>query len=185
MTASVAKKRFNTSEYRKMAEMGILPERGIELIEGEIIEMSPIGGKHLSCVNTLAELLSEQLGKSVILSIQNPVQLDVLSEPEPDIAILKRISSRYADHLPTAKDTLLLIEVADTSYAYEKEIKLPLYAKSLIPEYWIVRLETAEIEVFWHPSGENYLQHQLFRRGEIAQSQHTSLALPVNEVFFL
>lgn len=182
MPTQVSRKRFTVSEYHKMAEAGILPERGVELMNGEIIEMSPIGSKHLSCVNTLNELLTEKLGRTVIVSIQNPVQLNDFSEPEPDIALLKRDQNRYADRIPTSADTLLIIEVADTSIHYDRTVKLPAYAKSSIPECWIVNLEAREIEVYWQPFGDTYRNREILCPGDLVVARRFDLSLDVSEI---
>lgn len=182
MSATIAKKRFTVADYHKMAEAGVLPERGVELINGEIIEMSPVGSKHLFCVNTLTELLTLKLAGKYIISVQNPVRLNNFSEPEPDLAVLQRVDNRYADRLPGAKDALLLIEVADSSYVYDREVKLPAYAQSGIPECWIVNLEAQEVEVFWAPLGDAYQYSEVLRAGDVMRAQYFDLELPVAEV---
>lgn len=182
MPAVIAKKRFTVSDYHKMAEAGVLPERGVELINGEIIEMSPVGSKHLFCVNALTELLALKLAGKFIVSVQNPVKLNNFSEPEPDMAVLQRVENRYADRLPEAKNALLLIEVADSSYAYDREVKLPAYAQSGIPECWIVKLEAQEVEVFWAPLGDTYQYSEVLRAGDVLRAQYFNLELPVAEI---
>ncbi|HRF38071.1 MAG TPA: Uma2 family endonuclease [Saprospiraceae bacterium] len=182
MPAVIAKKRFTVADYHKMAEAGVLPERGVELINGEIIEMSPVGSKHLFCVNALTELLTLKLAGKFIVSVQNPVRLSNFSEPEPDLAVLQRVDNRYADRLPAAKDALLLIEVADSSYVYDREVKLPAYAQSGIPECWIVNLEAQELEVFWLPVGDAYQHNKVWRAGDVVRAQYFELELAVGEI---
>lgn len=182
MTFQVSKRLLNIEDYHKMAAAGILPDSGIELVNGEIIEMSPIGSKHLSCVNTLMELLFENLGRKVIISIQNPIQAGDFSEPEPDIAVLKRTPKRYADKIPTAEDVLLVIEVADTSLAYDREVKLPIYAESGIPEFWLINLDQQEIEAYWQPSGNTYKYRALLRAKDIVEAQYFELKIPVDAI---
>jgi len=182
MTFQVSKRLITVDDYHKMAEVGILPDRGIELINGEIIEMSPIGSKHLSCVNTLAELLHEALGRSAIISIQNPVRLGDRSEPEPDVAILKRSPNHYADSLPAAADVLLLIEVADNTLAYDRDIKSIIYAESGVPEFWLVNLKERCIEAYWEPVGKAYKYRALLRPGDVAEAQYFDLKLEVAKV---
>jgi Uma2 family endonuclease len=162
MTSYPPRKRlFSLADYQQMADSGILPERGVELIEGEIIDMSPVGSRHLSCVNTLLELLNEQLGRSVIISVKNPLQLNDYSQPEPDVALLKRVEHRYAHRLPGPADVLLVIEVADTSLAFDSQVKRRLYAMNGISDYWIIDLEARQIAVFRHPEGEDYRSHSV------------------------
>jgi len=183
MSIQVSKRLITAEEYHKMAEVGILQERGLELINGEIIEMTPIGSRHLSCVNLLNEILLEQLGRKVIVSIQNPVRINQFNEPEPDITILKRTENRYADRLPTAEDVLLVIEVADTSIDYDRNIKLPIYAESGIPEYWIVNLDQQEIEAYYQPFENAYRHRVLLRPGDTLEAQGIDLEIPVETIF--
>jgi Uma2 family endonuclease len=128
----------------------------VELIAGEIIQMSPIGKRHAACVNVLAELLREQLQRSVIISVQNPIRLDDYSEPQPDIAVLKRREDFYRSALPQPADVLFVIEVCDTTLEYDRQIKLPLYARAGIPEVWLVNLADEQIETYAQPAGDAY-----------------------------
>lgn len=148
---------FTVEEFHRLAEAGILREDDrVELIRGEILEMSPIGSRHAAAVNRLARLLIQALENQAIVSIQNPVQLGKDSEPEPDLVLLKPRADEYAHALPQAGDVLLLVEVADTSLAYDLEVKLPLYAQHGIPEVWVVDLLRERVLVFRHPQGESY-----------------------------
>lgn len=182
MPFPVSKRLFTAAEYFRMGEVGILQETGIELINGEIVEMSPIGSKHLACVNRLNALLTAILGSNAIVSVQNPVVTGELSAPEPDISILRYRSDFYASKLPHAEDVLLLIEVADSSLEYDRSVKRPLYAQSGIPEYWLVNLEKDEIEAFWEPAGDHYKSSELLRAGETLQSRSIDLKLEVNQL---
>lgn len=166
-----------------MGEVGILEERGLELIKGEIIEMTPIGSRHASCVNLLNEMLSEKLGRQVIISVQNPIRINEYTEPEPDIALLKRTEDRYATQLPTGDDVVLVIEVADSSVDYDRTIKLPIYAESGIPEYWLINLDRHEIEVYWQPAGQAFRFRELLRRGDILKAKGLELEIDVAEIF--
>jgi Uma2 family endonuclease len=127
-----------------------------ELIEGEVIYMSPIGSRHAACVNRLTAVLSMLLNNQAIVSIQNPIQLSLFSEPEPDVALLRPRDDFYASHLPTPADVLLVIEVADTSLDYDQHTKLPLYARSGIAEAWIVNLNNNTISVYTQPAVGQY-----------------------------
>jgi Uma2 family endonuclease len=123
----VEKRRFSVHEYHRMAEVGILSEDDrVELIEGEILEMSPIGSRHAACVDRLNRLLNGFADLSAIVRVQSPILLDVNSEPEPDISLLRPSDDFYAGGHPTPGDVLLLIEVADTSVERDLEVKLPL-----------------------------------------------------------
>jgi Uma2 family endonuclease len=153
----VTRRAITVADYYKMAEVGILTEDDrVELIEGQIIEMVPIGSQHASKVNTLNYLLVSTLGDRAIVSVQNPVRLSDILEPEPDFAILKPRADRYAASHPTAADVLLLIEVADSSLNYDRIVKARLYARHGIAEFWVVNLKARLITVHRAPAGDAY-----------------------------
>ncbi|MBK7871303.1 MAG: Uma2 family endonuclease [Saprospiraceae bacterium] len=161
MTATLPKRLFTVEDFYKMLESGILNEDDrVELINGEIVEMSPIGSKHAACVKRLNELLKDLLGKSVIISVQDPIRINEFSEPEPDIAIVRRRADFYADSHPEPQDVLLLIEVADSSFPIDRKVKVPLYAEAGIPEVWIVDLIQEKMLVFRLPKGKKYQEEQ-------------------------
>ncbi len=150
-----ARRLFTIEEYHRMAETGILrPEDRVELINGEILEMSPIGSHHASCVNNLNRALVLGLGMRAVVSPQNPVQIPVHSEPEPDVAVLRPRS--YKTAAPTAEDVLLLIEVAETSLRFDRTVKLALYARAGMPEYWLVDVSAETVTAYRRPAGETY-----------------------------
>lgn len=176
------RRRFTVDEYYRMAEAGILHEDDrVELIEGELIEMSPIGSEHAGCVDALGTLFHERLGSLVHVRIQNPVRLSQRLEPEPDVALLRPRADRYRDSHPGAADILLLIEVADTSLAYDKRTKLRLYAREGVPETWIVDLGGSRVEAHRRPeTGATRSQPRTFaetawlrRRSQIWRSRWT------------
>lgn len=159
--------RFTISQYHQMSEAGILSENDkVELINGEIIEMSPIGRRHTACVNRLNSVFSELLGKKVIVAVQNPILLNNLSEPEPDIALLKPRTDFYESGHPQPQDIFLLIEVADSSIEYDRDVKIPLYASSGITEVWLVDIYQQVIIVYRYPSENGYRDIQTLSRGE-------------------
>ena len=153
----VARRALTIAEYHRMGEVGSLTgrDRG-ELIEGELVAMAPIGSEHSGTVNALTRLLVEIVGDRGVVAVQNPVQLDDLTEPEPDFAVLKPRPDYYRRATPRADDVLLLIEVADSSLAYDRAVKRSLYARHGIPEFWIVNLTAGEVEVCRTPTGDNY-----------------------------
>ena len=164
MVVAPTKRRFTVDEYYRMAEAGILrPDERVELVEGEIIRMAPIGGWHAKCVNFLAKWAILILGERALVSIQNPVRLSLGSEPEPDIAIVRPDTNRPADAHPGPHDVLLIIEVADTSLRYDRQIKMPLYAAASIPEAWIVDIDQRQILV--HRSPRDGIYQQTFTVG--------------------
>jgi Uma2 family endonuclease len=165
-----------------MAEVGILPDRGVELICGEIIEMSPIGSKHAAVVDRLNRLLSRQLGDEWIVRIQNPIAIGEFSEPEPDVAVVKFRAGFYEDGHPQGGDVALLIEIGDSSLAYDREVKLPVYAQSGVPECWLVEVEKKEIQAYWGPAGDTYRFSHLVRKGETLQARHLPFEAAVDAV---
>jgi Uma2 family endonuclease len=184
MSAQLEPRRFNVTEYYKMAKAGILkPDDRVELIEGRIIEMSAIGSPHAACVARLARLLPKATGEKALLWAQNPVRLDDFSEPVPDIALVTLRDDYYAARHPTPNDVLLLIEVADSSPLKDRNIKVPLYARARISETWLVNLPKEIIEVYSDALNGKYRKGQKFKRGEVAKSPTIKgLSLKVNEI---
>ena len=157
MPSEVAKKLFTVDEYYRMAEAGILgPEDRVELIDGEIIQMSPIGVRHLGCVNAATALFTAAFGVRAVISVQNPLQLNDYTEPEPDIVLLKPRKDFYRHKHPYANDALLVVEVSDTTLRYDRNVKLPRYAAAGVPEVWIENLEDDELLVYRDPVGKIY-----------------------------
>ena len=153
----VARRALTVAEYHRMGEVGILTERDrVELIEGELIAMSPIGSEHAGTVNALNRLLVQAVGERGVVAVQNPVRLDDLSEPQPDFAVLKPRADDYRRATPRSADVLLIVEVADTSLAYDRDVKRSLYARHGVPEFWIVNLAANEVEVCRAPTGDQY-----------------------------
>jgi Uma2 family endonuclease len=169
MTAPpLSRHRFTVDEYHRMAENGVLTEDDrVELIDGEIIDMAPIGIGHIGHVNRFARVFGRLLGDLATVSPQNPVRLGPRLEPQPDVAVLRFRSDDYAGLMPTPEDVLLLVEVAESSLAYDRDVKGPMYARAGIPELWIVNLIGHEILVYRDPSPEGYRTLQAARPGDI------------------
>jgi Uma2 family endonuclease len=149
--------RFRVEEFER-AFQGV-PH--VELLRGEVYQMSPIGPKHVHKVAQLDARLQETLrGKAVVL-VQSSLRLSEDSEPEPDLMVLKPPLDRYREKLPTPEDVLLLVEVADTSLEFDREAKLPLYAEAGIPEVWLVNLKENLLEVYRDPRGGRYREIRL------------------------
>lgn len=149
--------RFNIDEYSRMGEVGILgPEDRTELIDGEIVRMSPIGARHASVVDRLTQVLVRRIEGGAIVRVQNPLMLDECSLPHPDIVLLQYRDDVYADDQPGPDDALLVVEVAETSGRYDRRIKLPLYSRAGVPEVWIVVLGDKRVEVCRDPVGRQY-----------------------------
>lgn len=157
--------RLTVGEYYRMGEAGIFArDARVELIEGEVIDMAPIGSRHGSTVKRLNALLMAAVGARGVVSVQDPLRLGELSEPQPDLMLLKPRADFYADAHPTAADVLLLIEVADTSARYDREIKLPLYARHGVGEVWIVDLEARLVRFHRAPVDGAYTEGRTTER---------------------
>jgi Uma2 family endonuclease len=155
----VRRHRFSVDDYHAMVEAGVLKEdERVELIEGEVVAMSPIGKLHASCVNRLMALLFRRIGEQATISVQNPVQASSFSEPQPDVALLKYREDFYAARHPRPKDILLVIEVADSTLDYDREVKMPLYARSKIAQSLLVNLSSDVVEVYSKPVEGNTLR---------------------------
>ena len=149
---SLQRHRFTVTDFHRMGEVGILSEDDrLELIDGEIFDMPPIGSQHGGRVNHLNRILTKAVGESAIVSVQNPIILGDHSELEPDLALLRPRPDFYTDSHPHAPDVLLLIEVADSTLQTDRDIKVPLYARHGIPEVWIVDIRDRRILRFAHP----------------------------------
>lgn len=157
LETSVRPHLFSVDEYHKMGEAGILCEEArVELIEGELIDMPPIGSLHAGKVMRLVSFLTTALSRRAIVSPQNPVRLGERSEPQPDLTVLRWRDDFYEKSHPRPEDILLLIEVADTTVRYDREVKIPIYARYGIPEVWLLDLQAACVEVYLQPSSDGY-----------------------------
>lgn len=180
---NVPKRRFTVEEYYRLAEVGILgPEDKVELINGEIVKMSPIGPKHAGIVNRIMRFFQMLLGEKYLISVQNPVRLSTYSEPEPDIAVLYPRSDHYTSRHPQPKDVALIIEVSDSTFEYDTKIKLPLYAEAEIKEYWIIDLQKDQILVHTEPVGSTYQKQSVFQRGDTLTSPSLPTGVVVEEL---
>lgn len=171
MTVSPTKLRFDIEAYYKMSEHGIIPQKNTELINGEIIKMTPIGSSHAACVDKINRFLFELLEDDLIIRVQNPIRLNNHSEPEPDISILKSKADFYASGHPQAEDVLLVIEVADSSLEHDRNIKSNLYAEAGISEYLIINLEESQIEFHQNPQDGKYQQVSFFLEKKVLKLQ--------------
>lgn len=184
MAVPLVRHRVTIGEYHQMGEAGILTEDDrVELIEGEIVEMPPIGPPHAGGVIRLAQLFTDALGGRALVSQQNPVALSDHSEPQPDVTLLRPRADYYARSHPTPADVLLVVEVAETSVGSDRRVKLPLYARAGIPEAWLLDLPGDALEVHRQPSPEGYREVQRFRRGgRLAPQAFPELELRVDDL---
>jgi Uma2 family endonuclease len=184
-TPTYTRYKFTVEEYMRMGEAGVFPpDVRVELIEGEIVDMSPIGDRHAWCVGWLTRTLTLRLEHVALVWAQNPVRLNKRSEPQPDILVLKPRDDFYKDRKPRPEDVLLLIEVSDSTFAFDKSVKMPLYARAGIPEVWIVNLVDECVETFADPSGGAYQTVATFTHGEKLRPHVLKrLRLGVSEIF--
>ena len=167
MQIEVNKKRFTVDEYYQMAAAGILrPEDRVELIDGEIVQMSPIGDRHALCVMIANNLFARALGAAALINVQNPLRLNKYTEPQPDIVVLKPRADYYKHKKIRAEDTLLVVGVSDSSIRYDQKIKVPRYAEAGIPEVWIENLQVDELLVYRDLAEHRYSVCKTLRRSD-------------------
>jgi Uma2 family endonuclease len=167
MVVELKRRQFTTQQYRQMLTIGVLQEGDrVELIEGEILEMAAVGSRHTGQVKRLNRIFSAQLDPSVLISVQDPIELGPRSEPQPDLALLRFQADFYASAHPQAEDVYLLIEVSDSTLEYDRTVKAPTCAQAGITEYWIVNLVDDVIEVYRLPRGNRYQQVSRLARGQ-------------------
>lgn len=156
--------RITVDEYYRMGEVGLLAsDARVELIEGEIIDMAPIGIGHSSVVNQLTRSFVVAVGNRGVVQIQGAVALDSISEPQPDIAVFLPREDFYRHSRPSRAETLLIVEVSDSTLAYDRDVKVPLYARHGIPEVWIVDLQHGELRCYGSPADGRYADQRVTR----------------------
>ena len=167
MPTDISRKLFTVEEYHQMAEAGIFHNSDrTELIDGEIILMTPIGVRHAACVMRTATLFVEAFGRRGAVSPQNPVQLNDWTEPQPDVVVLKPRPDFYAGRRPRPDDALLVVEVADSSLRFDKTVKLPHFAIAGIPEVWVEDLQNEAVLVYRDPVGNTYTTNMTLHAGD-------------------
>ncbi len=174
---------FNTEAYHRMGEAGLLDGQRVELLEGRIIDMSPIKPKHAGVVAFFIHYLSRQLSEDYIVNAQNPIALSDWSEPEPDVSILRYRADFYKRSHPQPEDIHLLIEVADTSLEKDQKVKLPLYAAAGIPEVWIVNLPQQQLEQYTEPAADGYRSIRIYRAGDRLEQEWIGGVLEMGRLF--
>ena len=168
MPVDVERRRFTADEYQRMGEAGILSERDrVELIDGEILTMSPIGSPHGASVDRAAEAFFRAVTARAIVRVQGAIRPNYYSEPQPDITLLRRRDDFYGSGHPAPPDVLLVVEIADSSLRFDREIKAPLYARSGIVEYWLVDLTNETVTRYTTPENGAYRDTSVHRRGEV------------------
>ena len=179
MSVQMQRRLFTVQEYHLMGEAGILGEDDrVELIEGEIVQMAAIGTHHATCVRRLIRQFRQLPEESAILDIQNPIQLTERTEPQPDLVLLQPRADYYETAHPMPSEVLLLVEVSDSTVDFDRDVKVPNYARCGIQEVWLWDLEVNCLEVYRFPTADGYTSMQKFERGEMV----SPLAFPEFEV---
>ncbi len=178
-------KKFSVDDYYRMADVGILsPDERVELLCGEVIEMSPTAIRHAACVDKLTTLFAVGTNGRAHVRIQGPVRIDNMNLPEPDVALLKLRPDEYTTGHPKPDDVLLIIEVADTSIETDRKVKLPIYAAAAIPEVWIVDLAASAIEVYRSPRAHTFTECSVLKAGaSISPLAFPDMEIPVAALY--
>ena len=182
MVSPVARRWLTVEEYHLMAEVGILQDQNLELINGEILEISPVGSEHASIVEKLKDLLTVKLFQQAIVRVQNPIHLSKYSEPEPDLAIVQYREDYYRNAHPSPSNIIAVVEVADSSLAYNLEVKLPLYAEHRIEEFWLININQQQLEVYTRPAGDTYKLRQIYKQDEVVRLPKFDLKIDVRDL---
>lgn len=179
-----ARKLFTVTEYHQMIEAGVLKaDDRVELLNGEIIEMSPIGPRHASHVDRLVHILPHKIKGKATLRVQSPILLNDYSEPQPDLTLLKPRADFYAGGHPTPADVLIVIEVSDSTVEKDRRAKIPTYALAGIPESWLTDLVEDRIEVHSNPYNGIYQEVRISQRGQkVISNSIPQLKLKADEV---
>jgi Uma2 family endonuclease len=186
MALHVLKGPFTVESYQRLAELGVLREDDrVELIAGQVVEMTPIGDRHASCVRRVLGLLARHALERAILDVQNPAVLGEHDAPQPDLTLLNPRPEGYPRH-PRAADILLVIEVADTTLAYDRDVKIPLYARARIPEAWLVDLTAERIAVHREPHAGSYAHVRSAGPGDLLTPVHLpDVTLAVSDILMV
>lgn len=183
MAVELQRRLINAAEYHLMQRAGILTaDDKVELLRGEIIHMSPRSSQHSNTVRRITQLLYQKVASSTVISVQEPISMSDLSEPEPDVALLSQPHSKYQGRHPQPLDVLLLIEVSLSTLESDRTIKLPLYSEAGIPECWIVNLQEGEVEVYRQPLADGYRVSIRYKPGEDIPLPSLGVSLAVSDI---
>jgi len=187
MSVQFQRWQFTVRDFARMVDSGILAENDrVELIDGEVRHMNPISSRHAAIVNRLNSILSSRLGERAIVSVQNPVILNDFTEPQPDIVVLRPRDDFYRHELPGPEDILVVIEVAGSTLEYDRDEKIPRYAKMGIPEAWLVDVNDQVVTLYSQPHGDGYLHSPAFARGQELESvEIPDLRVAIDDLFLI
>ena len=184
MAVDLKRYRFTRDDYHRMGEAGVFRTGvRVELIDGEIVEMNPIGRRHIGAVDRLVDIFVPLVRGQAISRIQSPIALGDYGEPEPDLVLLRRRADFYTESDEQPEDILLVVEVAETSERYDRRTKAPLYARFGIIELWIVDLVHSRIRRYLDPTPDGYASTQIYHRGEsLSPLAFPNLMIPVADI---
>jgi Uma2 family endonuclease len=172
VSVQVARRHFSVAEYDQMISAGVFTDDDrLELIDGEILEMSPIGERHAACVRKANHTLVHLLGSRSLVSVQCPIDAGGWSRPQPDVALLVPRADFYSGAHPGPRHVQVVIEVSDTSLDYDAQVKVPLYARAGFKEVWLIDLGSAVVVVFTQPREGRYTHERTYERGEVVVSR--------------
>ena len=172
MAVDITKRRFTADEYQRMGETGILCEDDrVELMDGEVVAMTPIGPRHCACVDRTTRAMVTQAGETAIVRVQGSVRLDLFHEPEPDLVLLRPRADFYSSAHPGPADILLIVEIAQSSIDYDRDVKAAVYAKMGIAEYWLADLNANVLSCHSAPGDGGYRRVEQLHRGQVVSPQ--------------
>jgi Uma2 family endonuclease len=180
MTITLAK--WSIEDYHRMLNAGIFDNHFVELLKGEIVNMSPEGESHAYFSSTAAEYLMQLLGDRALIRSAKPITLPNDSEPEPDIAIVERLGREYLEHHPYPQNIFWLIEYSDSTLEKDLDLKTKVYAEVGIPEYWVVNLRKRQVVVFRDPEDSDYLSKFTISEGTINPSAFPEISISVASI---
>jgi Uma2 family endonuclease len=182
MAIEISRRLFTVHDYHRMVDAGILCEDDrVELIRGEILEMSPIGPRHSAAVLRSTQALVRAVGDRAIVGVQGSIRLDEYDEPQPDIYLLRPKTDFYASGHAGPSDIFLIVEMADSSLKYDQTVKMQLYAETAVPEYWIADIRNDCVIVYTDPSKDGYRTVRTFQRGSsMTPGLLPELSIPAN-----
>lgn len=177
--------KLTVEAYHRMGAAGVFaPAARVELIQGEVVDMAPIGSKHASVVRRLNQRLGMAAGPRAVVAVQDPIQLDTSTEPQPDLALLRPRADFYSERHPLPAEVLLIIEVADTTLRYDRDVKVPLYAQAEIPEVWLVDVDARSVTIHRDPANGVYRSTREASAGEsIALATEPTILITLAELF--
>ena len=177
----IPRHRLTVDEFHRMVEAGVLAaEARVELVEGQIVDMAPIGSRHAAVVDFLTRAFGKAVADHAIVAVQRPVHLGHRSQPQPDLALLRRRADFFRNAHPTAIDILLIVEVSDTTLRYDREIKLPLYARHSIPEVWLLDLQSQQLHSYRDSNGAAYATKTSIRSREVQLAALADVSIDLN-----